>query len=541
MKSLKYLASLILIIFSLVFEAEAKSDSWIVSDREVYVSGEYVLAKIFTPQNQNFKVVSLSLTSIDGYPVANVNLSITNHQASGYLYLPDSLQTGSFLLTAYSSHFQKRSLFTKEILVLNRFENSEKELQITRAQLDSLIPDENNGIQMLELHPNYNQREQVNVRIQLDDVLKSKLDGELSIVVSESVPDWKPQMMAFENGLDNALLLTEYQGVVMQGVVSDKKTGEPMEGATVFLTKADSIPYFDYYQTGEDGRFYFLLKKFYGSQSLVVKAEKEGENELLKISLDDQWMNQNIKIESESIKITDKFQNYFADAISAVTFNKIFKAQSLVLQETNYHTVYPFPFYGNPTVQVDPDDFFDLPDFNEISKELLLLVRFREHEGHYSLSLIDRGIGKFFPDPPLILLDGVPATVEQIAPLGTKDIDWIDVVPFQQFYGNKRFDGILAIYTKQLDASRIFTSDRVLKLNFETLQGESHLPDLSNSDDHVPDFRQVLYWNPKLNVQDTMLFNFSTSDIKGRFKVQVNGRTKDGELIQRIQYFTVTE
>ena len=541
MKGLKYIASLIFLIFFLVFQVDAKNDSWIISDREVYVSGEYVLAKIFTPQNQDFKVVSLSLTSIDGYPVANVNLGITNHQASGYLYLPDSLQTGSFLLTAYSSHFQKRPLFSKEILVLNRFENSEEELQITRAKLDSLIPDENNGIQTFGLQSSYKQRKQISVQIQLDNELKNKLDGELSIVVSESVPDWKPQMMAFEKGLDNALLLTEYQGVVMQGVVSNKQTGEPMEGATVFLTKADSIPYFDYYLTAEDGQFYFLLKDFYGTQSLVVKAEKEGENELLKISLDDQWLNQNIKIESQPIKITDKLQNYFADAISAVTFNKIFKAQSLVLQEKNYHTVYPFPFYGRPTVQVDPDDFFDLPDFNEISKELLFLVRFREHEGHYSLSLIDRQLEKFFPDPPLILLDGVPATVEQIAPFGTKDIDWIDVVPYQQFYGNKRFDGILAVYTKQLDASRIFASDRVLKLNFETLQGEFYLPDLGSRGAHVPDFRQVLYWNPKLKVQETVHLNFSTSDIKGRFKIQVNGRTKDGELNQRIQYFTVTE
>ena len=542
MKRVRYILSILLIVSGYFIQAKEKNSSWMVTDREVYASGEYLLAKIFTPRNQNFKVVYLSLSSPDGNVITSVKLNITDQQTSGYLYLPDSLHTGSYLLNAYSSHYIKHDFFSKEIFVLNRFVSPDQELNVQRAVLPELTAKNENQVQVQGLNNNYTQREDVSIKLQLNDGLLSGLEGNLSVVVSECLPEWNPQYFPVNPDFDHAVLLSEYSGVVMQGVVKNSKTDKPVEGAIVYLTMPDSIPYFDYYRTAEDGRFYFLLKGFYGTHPLVVQAVKDDENENLKVQLDDQLSKDYLKTKVKPLELTKKEQVYFSNAISLATFKKVYHSTELEFSETGYNRNYSFPFYGKPIVHVDPDLYFEMSDFNEISKELLPPVRFRERKGQYTLNVIDRDMADFASGLPLILVDGVPVQrVEQIANMGSKDIDWIDVVPYQSLYGNLKFNGVLAIYTKELDASRIFPSDRVLKLNYETLQGKAQLKAPTDTDAHLPDFRQVLLWNPNLKAQDEISLNFKTSDIKGTFKLLVSAREKNGEITQSTFYFNVTE
>ncbi|HKJ41215.1 MAG TPA: hypothetical protein VKA27_03935, partial [Sunxiuqinia sp.] len=429
---------LILLAASLVLKAQVKNTGFLLTDRDVYVSGENLLAKVFVPQDQDFKVVYLSLSAIDGQLITSAKLKIENHEAAGYLYLPDSLHTGSFLLNAFSSHFVKQDFYSKEIVVINRFTNPDQGVQLERANLPEVPMVNQLLIDVQNLKESYQKRQDVSLSFQLNSELKKEITGKLSIVVSEVVPGWQARYLPVHPNFDHSILLTKYRGVVMEGMVTNTETKVPVDGATVYLTKPDSVPYFDYYRTSADGRFYFLLKDCQGVQPLIVQAVKEGENDQLKVQLDDQFSHDALQAEAKPVNLTKAEQSYFSKAVSIVTFDKVYQQNELEVAKSAFNKPYPFPFYGAPDVQVDPDEFFDMRNFNELSKELLSPVRFRERKDGYTLNLVDRDHSKYFVDLPLMTIDGVPVQkVSQIADMGTKEIDWIDVVPHECFYGDQ--------------------------------------------------------------------------------------------------------
>jgi hypothetical protein len=542
MKKSLSLLFLILLATSLALKAGEKGAGFLVTDRDVYVSGQNLLAKVFVPQDQDFNVVYLILSSINGELITSAKLKVEQHQASGYLYLPDSLNTGSFLLSAYSPHFVKQGFFNKEIFVVNRFFEPDKSWSVERADLQPLAQPVEGPFRVQGLKKSYQQRETVSLSFQIERGADAGLDSCLSIVVSEVLPGWQPRQLPVYPDFEYMQRMAQATGVVLEGQVDNTKTGAPVSGAIVYLSIPDSIPYFDYYRTDDDGRFYFLLKDFYETHSLVLQATKDGENNDLKIRVDNHLAEGWKEVKAKPIDLSPDERAYFSDAVSVAMFQKIYHEDNLELTKLNCRPTYPFPFYGHAAHRVDPNEYFELENFNEISKELLPAVRFRERNGAYSLNMINWETSGFFTGLPLILLDGIPVQkVDQIAKLGTREIDWIDVVPYERYYGDQRFDGVLAIYTKALDGSRMAASNRILKLNYESLQGDILLKEPGDHGPHLPDFRQLLLWQPKVDVRNEMPIDFTASDILGTFKLLITGRKKNGEIVQSTYFFNVTK
>ena len=517
--------------------AQTKTN-YLVTDRDVYVSGEEVLLTAFLDSGLDFKVLCLGLSGEDGQLVHSVNLKIEEHCASGHIYLPDSLRTGSYLLTAFSPNFRKQAIGNREIFVVNRFESTDEDFPLRRAALPACESLQSAAFRLVGLRNEYRFGETGEVQIQGDEAVT----GHFAIVVSRCLPGWEEHCLPVQPDVESNEMLTRKEGVVVQGLVKDSGTEEAVSGATVFLSIPDSIPYFDYYKTWDDGRFYFLLPQMYGKKSVVVQAKKEDSNEELQVVLDEFIDSSKLRFQNQYLSLGSAERTYLADAIKLVTFQKVFETETLQKQTVQVDHVYPYPFYGKPEMTVDPDEFFDLEDFNAISKELLQAVRFRKRKGGYELTMVDYDVKSFLPGQPMILVDGVPIDdLSRIAPLSSKEIDWIDVVPYQRFYGNLRMDGVLAIYTKNGDSAILQASPSLLKTEVESLQQPVSLLAPKSKEAHVPDFRQVLYWNPNVEISDSMQINFHIPDVKGTYKMQLIKRRADGQLFERTEYFTVSE
>ncbi len=541
MRQIRYIVSLFLILTSFLVHAETKNESWMVTDRDIYVSGETLLSKVYVPQNQEFQMLCLSLSASNGTVVASVKLGIDDHQADGGLYIPDSLSTGSYLLTTYSCHYERQAFFSKEIFVINRFENQDDVLDVNRGGFENIEIGNAENIEINGLSGDYSQREDVTFSLSLDDEFKNNIQGDLSVSVAQFMPDWNSGYLSLNPDFDSSVLLTKEKGTVIQGKVTNKSTGFPEGGATVYLSVPDSIPYFDYYTTRSDGEFFFLLEDFYGSHSTFIQAIKEGETENLQVSIHEILSDEELVYTPEKVELTEEQEKYLYDVLSLITFKKVYDKEEYVYHAKPYRPIYPFPFYGRAEYTVDTDEYIELPDFSEISKELLSPVRFRERNGIYTLNIFDRDSEDFFTRDPLILIDGVPVqSLDKIFSIGSSEIDWIEVVPRMRFYGSQRFHGILSIFTKERDGSMVFSSDRMLKLDYDALQEEIEIVTPQLEEKHSPDFRQVLFWNPDFSVDGEEVITFKTSNIQGTYKVLITGREKDGELVQKVQYFTVS-
>ena len=53
------------------------------------------------------------------------------------------------------------------------------------------------------------------------------------------------------------------------------------------------------------------------------------------------------------------------------------------------------------------------------------------------------------------------------------------------------------------------------------------------------DLRKVLLWKPSLKPNNSIKFDFETSDIRGSFRLIIKGKTRDGSIIYKEQIFEV--
>jgi hypothetical protein len=521
-------------------KAQAQKIYHLCTDRDMYVSGETLLAKIFLPEGVPSRIMWLDLVNEKGSRVTGVSLEIAGSEAEGYLQLPDSLSSGTYLLRTYQKYNAGLIKTNREIYISSRFDKLENASQIKRfVPGNPIIESQTQKFQIEDLKQVYSPKSKVESSIRIDDSVLSQLEGNLVITVAQT--DSLFTSVSYPELQENAHQeLVEKKGIIISGVVIDKKNSLPADGIQVYLTIPDSLPGFQYYKTAKNGRFYFLLDKYYGPVDAVVQCFGNTPLQRLSIKLDELYAETSAFPESKTQELSAAMKDALLQNISAVTFQKIFNQ--------NYYSLFPkklklndaYPYYGKATTTVDPRLFIDLPNFSEISRELLPGVKYRNYNNEPTLQVINSASHYYFEETPLILLDGIPVRdLNVIKDMGTADIDRVDICKNERYFGDLRFPGVVAIYSRKHDYSRLIESSQLIRLKIEAIQLPFKLVEPVMDEPSVPDMRQTLYWNPLVKPTANLAIQCNTSSLTGQFKLSVKGKLKDGTLISTEKHFEV--
>ena len=531
---------LFFICLSQMANAQQKSFYNLYTDRDTYVSGETLLAKIYLPEGISSSIISLDLMNLNGTRITGASLVIQNNEAEVYLLLPDSLSTGTYLVRTYQKHNAAKIKTVREIWISSRFDGLEKISQIKRIVSATSIQDkETTQIGITGIEPQYQINSSFGANIKIDESLLKDLEGNLLISVAQTNQAFNPITFQIENKELNDGII-EKNGIIISGTITDKKTMEPKPGITVYLTIPDSIPGFQYYITLKDGRFYFLLNQYFGSVEAVVQCFSNNFTQRLNMKLDEMYADAGALPEFKLQPITEEFKNYMTRNISAGTFRKVFAQDILSFSPSPKKARDFYPYYGKASRTVDPKLFIDLPNFTEVARELLPGVKFRNYNNEPSLQVLNNSIHNYFEEKPLILIDGIPVRdLNIIKDLGSADIDRVDILESERFYGDLRFSGVVAIYTTKADYSMLPESSQLARLKLETIQLQTKLAEPTVSEPNIPDLRQLLYWNPQTQPTENITVKCRTSTIDGQFKISVKGKLKDGTMILAEKQFEV--
>lgn len=531
---------ILLVIATISGNAQNKTGFGFFTDRDVYVSGETLLAKIYNPTDNSSRIVYLDLVNQTGTRISGVSLEIKNNEASGFLQLPDSLSTGVYLLRAYMKNTAEKLKTIREIWISNRFDGLEKTKQLKRLSKSQTIQEESTQqINIEEIVPEYATNSNAAANIKIDESFLKEIDGNLLVSVAQADPSFGSvsYIWSSDQGKDG---LTEKKGIILSGLVIDKKNSMPASGVTVYLTIPDSIPGFQYYQTKNDGRFYFQLDNYFGQIQAFVQCFGNTPTQRLKINMDQLFAEPGTLPEFSTQPISEEFKNNTTRNIDAVTFQKIFGQDKLKYPPSPKKTLESYAYYGKPSHIIDPHLFIDLPNFTEISRELLPGVKFRNYNNEPTMQVINAAARDYFKETPLILIDGIPIrNLNVIKDMGTQDIQRVEICQSERYFGNLRFPGIVAIYTAKSDYSGIPDTDQFIRLKLEAIQVQANLAESEKSEADIPDLRQTFYWNPSVEPQETLSVNFSTSSILGKFKLVVKGRLKNGTMVFAEKQFEV--
>jgi hypothetical protein len=120
----------------------------------------------------------------------------------------------------------------------------------------------------------------------------------------------------------------------------------------------------------------------------------------------------------------------------------------------------------------------------------------------------------------------------------------LEVVSKVYFSGNLAYNGVInfTTYTGKLDGFEI--DPNAIVLDYKGLQSKRifNAPVYENGaqiENRLPDFRQLLYWNPKAVIGKKNDFSFYTSDVKGNFMISVQGINKNGTILNEYIPFSV--
>lgn len=530
---------IILLLLFLFTGAKAQGNRYLslFTDRELYISGENILFKIFAPENEQSRIVRVKLINTNRKILSEVIKKMSNHQADGFIQIPDSIKTGTYLICTSSD--ENNILTIRELFICNRFTGltgitSWQRLKDT-ISTNNLVTD----LKIEGLNNIYKPRGKAKVSLHLPGQTLSEINGNLSLTVVKIVSGYRSSTTITTTQPQNKNFIG-IGSIAFSGYAKDLITELPFNKACIFLSVPDSIPRLQYFITGPDGRFDFKLDNYYGKVPAVVQGFDMEKRRLLKIVTDHHDSLQIDKISFETKAIPSDLQKIFDSDIEATTLSKVFRKEELLTAGLPLKQQKYYPFYGVPTEVVYPNIFVDLPDFTEISRELLPGVKFRAFNRIPTLQILNPSTLNYYNNQPLVLLDGIPVQdLNTIKNLGSKDISRIEICRNERFFGDLSFQGVVAIFSSKKDLKKLAESDDLKKFSLEGIQPDVSLYIPEGQPLYDPDLRKVLVWKPSVEPTETINIDFETSDLKGTYQLSIRGKTRNGSIIYKTQIFEV--
>ncbi len=360
------------------------------------------------------------------------------------------------------------------------------------------------------------------------DTLKQATDN-LMLTHGWSRFRWEDVLKPWKNSFD---FIPEYRGHIITGRVINE-SGGPGNGVVTYLSSPGKNVRLYPSKANENGMVQFELKDFFGTRKIIVQT--------------------NILVDSTStIKLLNPFSEspfslrvpefHFPEKLrnQAVQRSLHMQVQNTFNEEKNIRYTLPpidsSAFYGRADEHYQLDDYTRFPTMEEVLREYVPGVVVRKKNGKFRFLTLDVPGKNLFRGNPLVLLDGVPVfNIDKIMAFDPRNVKQLDVLTRRYFLGHLSFQGISSFTTYHGDMTDFEPDYRSLVLNYEGLQlhREFFSPRYETDEQResrLPDSRSLLYWCPtlKTDAQGKQQCDFYTPDVDGKYKIVIQGITKEG-------------
>ncbi|MEP6724429.1 MAG: hypothetical protein ABJC98_01375 [Bacteroidota bacterium] len=356
----------------------------------------------------------------------------------------------------------------------------------------------------------------------------------------------------WEDVLTNKLpafeFITENEGPVINGILTDKKTGLPQKNILTTLTIPGENFELRSTLSRQVGNIFFNVNDFYSNNEIIIQtvnssdsavkinitspfSDKFSSSAFSRFTLPDKWKDQllyrSINTQADNVFLIDKKRHSFPEP---------------TVIDTNV-------FYGKADKQYYLDDYTRFITMEEVLKEFVLDVRVRKQAGRYQFRVVNTAFKSLFDQDPLVLIDGLPVSnADKIMAFDPLKIKSIEVGTHKHYLGPLVCDGIVSFRTYQGDLGGYELDPNAVVIEYEGLQRqrEFYSPVYENNvqkESRIPDLRNLLYWSPsiKTNKDGKQQLSFYSSDLKANFAIIVQGLNAEGLSGSSVTTFTVNK
>ncbi len=524
--------------------------------------GEKLLCKLYciNPTNNKqstlSKIAYISLTNSENQTIFTNKIYLENGNSQGDFFMPTTLPTGNYKLTAYTKLMLNKPEFKKteiDLFIINPYLENEKNIL---ASNPDIAAKENKTIQKeaertkierndffaMQLDKRTSaSREKMTFKIKSLKNSPEKGNYSLSIRKIDDLPSIK-QKNALEYiqtnktsaiYLNKKILYTpELRGEIITGTISNNKQPQELNNKTIALSIPGKSFAMKIVKTNQQGQFKFILDKDTNNSDIVIQVI-ENDKENYKIELDNQESFNESELKfTNLLKLTVENKKTLEERSVA---NQIENAYYAINKDSIIPSQQTEPFYHPFEKEYILDDYTRFPSLKETITEVLKEIYYRQTNNNYSIHVRDTHYDLTnFNEPTLVLVDGlVIQNINELFDYRTENIYKVSLVTGVYFYGPKAFNGIVNITTKNNDYQTKASGDYILKNKIVRPLNKSiyYSPDYSDQTkyERIPDYRYQLLWLPQINLDNTdNPISFYTSDVMGTFEITLEGFTDQG-------------
>lgn len=361
------------------------------------------------------------------------------------------------------------------------------------------------------------------------------------LLIYESRLESEPSV--FQNGFSDEsdnYWAPETRGITIRGIVRNLASAQPEPNCDVYIAAIGNEPQLHVYTTNKAGEFIFTLKHLYGIQNLFLCVNSRNESDL-EIMINSDFVNDYDAFYATPTILDTSMRHFIEDLyVNAQLKTYASASDSFPVIEKKYKPI-RFP---ESSTSILLDDYIALPTLREVINEIVPYVKVQKKKDEFSLEVFDPVTNQVYGDP-LILIDNLPVfNVNQLLEISPELMEKISVINSAYVYGEHLFRGIVFFETNtknfagiELPVSSTFLEFQAVE-ELEQYTNEDH----SEQSGRIPDFRNVLYWNPDAEFDtEKGKVSFYTSDYEGMYVVIVRGVNRNGEFSLGTTSFTVSE
>ncbi len=327
--------------------------------------------------------------------------------------------------------------------------------------------------------------------------------------------------------------IPEYRGPLITAKIVNKQTHDPVESIISYLSIPGKMNQFYASRSKSDGGLAFELKDFYGSKEIVLQTDYTKDS-IYSIEVENPFSTEFLSMEIPVFNIDENMERWIEHQSENMQIENAYLKFSPKLPLLTQ--VDSSSFYHEPDSRYYLDDFTRFIVMEEVMREYISGVNVRKNRDGFHFMVIDIDKNLVYEENPLILLDGVPVfDADEIIALDPLKIKKIETIKRTFHKGILDCKGIVtyATYKGNLEGYNIHKDALVFEYEGIQPQKQYTFPAYPSTFDKrikTPDFRNTLYWNPKMIIdqKDLEAIEFYTSDDANVYEIRIEGLDMDG-------------
>ncbi|WP_432222259.1 hypothetical protein ACRASX_02050 [Flavobacterium sp. TMP13] len=538
-----------------------------------FVSGESLQYKIYclkaSDKTPSFisKVAYVELIDSEKKSVFKSKIALKNGTGNSDYFIPTSLSSGNYKLVAYTNWMLNTDIsnfFTVDITIFNPYAAEalertlvvEKNLKLKNSfKYDNFNKSSttNKSITINLDKEIYKPRELVTLKIKSANSLFKDGNYSVTIVKMDELPTIK-QADATDfitsqgsTSIDlynqkNKIYVPELRGEIVTGKITAKNKIDQLENIAIALSVPGSSFDFKIVKTNTNGEFIFDLTPHSLNKQISLQIIGE-EAKLYDIKLDKSPELAYSKLSFEnSLFLPESSKKTLSNRSIASQIRNSYYAS---FKDSLLSPVLKTPFYYPTAKPYILDDFTRFKTLKETAIEIVKEIYLKQVDNNTFIHVNDPTIFPQLPEAALVLVDGMYLKNQNdLNKYSMKNVYKIEVIVGRYYLGPKSFNGLVSFTTFKNDFiptenQNYVLNGAIVRPDQEKIYKKIEYSTLSQ-DKRIPDYRYQLLWEPNVSLSnDTTLLNFYTSDVTGKFQINMEGFNLNGQPISLFKDFEV--